>query len=152
MPHRQAFLLGLLDNRIGHAIESCPGHRRIRVISRGKQIPRVSGTGLQGNENIEHLSRQVHIVRFRALRLSDPSVLRRGAWRRARRLALSGDLRDQCDLLASRKRSQRSIGSRRSAPWNGSTHPGYSGGRALASSNCLSSFWVSVRSTAARLS
>ena len=43
-------------------------------------------------------------------------------------------------------------GSRRSAPWNGSTHPGYSGSRALTSSNCLSSSWVSVSSTAARLS
>jgi len=41
---------------------------------------------------------------------------------------------------------------RRSAPWNGSTHPGYSGGRALTSSNCRSSSWVSASSTAARLS
>jgi hypothetical protein len=49
-------------------------------------------------------------------------------------------------------RSQRSTSSRRSAPWNGSTHPGYSGGRALTSSNCLSSSWVSVSSIAARLS
>src|SRR6476659_9948190 len=63
-----------------------------------------------------------------------------------------GDLQDQCGLLASRKRFQRSTGSRRSAPWNGSTHPGYSGARALTSSNCLSSSWVSVSSTAARLS
>jgi len=31
-------------------------------------------------------------------------------------------------------------------------HPGYSGGRALTSSNCLSSSWVSVSSIAARLS
>src|ERR1700730_7540268 len=59
---------------------------------------------------------------------------------------------DQCCFLASRKRSQRSPGPRRSAPWSGSTHPGYSGARALTSSNCLSSFWVSVSSTAARLS
>ncbi len=63
-----------------------------------------------------------------------------------------GDLQDQCGLLASRKRSQRSAGPRRSAPWNGSAHPGYSGARALTSSNCLSSSWVSVSSTAARLS
>jgi hypothetical protein len=34
---RQTFLLGLLDNRIRHAIEGCPGHRRIRVLSRAKQ-------------------------------------------------------------------------------------------------------------------
>src|SRR5882762_11255742 len=63
-----------------------------------------------------------------------------------------GHLQHQCDLLASRKRSHRSTSSRRSAPWNGSAHPGYSGGRALTSSNCLSSSWVSVSSTAARLS
>jgi hypothetical protein len=59
---------------------------------------------------------------------------------------------DQCCFLASRKRSHRSTSSRRSAPWNGSTHPGYSGGRALTSSNCRSSSWVSVSSIAARLS
>src|SRR5258707_6663534 len=53
---------------------------------------------------------------------------------------------------ASRKRSQRSTGSRRSAPWNGSTQPGYSGGSALTASNCLTSSWVSVSSAAARLS
>jgi hypothetical protein len=44
------------------------------------------------------------------------------------------------------------LGPRRSALWNGSTHPGYSWARALTSSNCLSSSWVSVSSTAARLS
>ena len=60
--------------------------------------------------------------------------------------------RDQCGFFASRKRSQRSTGSRRSAPWNGSTHPGYSGGSTLTSSNCLSSSWVSMSSAAARLS
>ena len=47
--------------------------------------------------------------------------------------------RDQCGFFASWKRSQRSTGSKRSAPWNGSTHPGYSGGSTLTSSNCLSS-------------
>ena len=59
---------------------------------------------------------------------------------------------DQRGLLASRKRSKRSTGSRRSVPCNSSIHPGYSGGRALTSSNCLSSSWVSASSTAARLS
>src|ERR1700720_2822495 len=59
---------------------------------------------------------------------------------------------DQDGFFASRKRSWRSAGPSRSAPWNGSTHPGYSGGRALTSSNCPSSSWVSVSSTAARLS
>ena len=48
--------------------------------------------------------------------------------------------------------SHRSAGPRRSAPWNGSTHPGYSRARALTSSNCLSSSCVSVSSIAARLS
>jgi hypothetical protein len=60
--------------------------------------------------------------------------------------------RDQCGFFASRKRPQRSTGSRRSAPWNGSTHPGYSGGSTLTSSNCVSSSWVSMSSAAARLS
>ncbi len=41
--------------------------------------------------------------------------------------------------------------SRRLAPWKGSIQPGYSGGRALTSSSCLSSSVVSLRSTAARL-
>src|SRR3984957_13753006 len=60
--------------------------------------------------------------------------------------------RDQDGFFASRKRSWRSVGPSRSAPWNGSTHPGYSGARALTSSNRPSSSWVSVSSTAARLS
>jgi hypothetical protein len=45
---------------------------------------------------------------------------------------LTNYVQDQCGELASRNRSQRSAGPRRSAPWNGSAHPGYSGGRALA--------------------
>jgi hypothetical protein len=59
---------------------------------------------------------------------------------------------DQCGLMASCRCACRSTGPRRSAPWNGSAHPGYSGGRALTSFNCLSSSGVSVSSTAARLS
>ena len=46
----------------------------------------------------------------------------------------------------------RAMGSRRLTLWKGSIQPGYSGGRALTSSSCLSSSAVSLRSTAARLS
>src|SRR5271155_2494856 len=43
-------------------------------------------------------------------------------------------------------------GSRRFELWNGSIHPGYSGGSALTSSSCLICSGVSLTSTAARLS
>ena len=50
-----------------NTIERCARHRRIRVISRWQQIAGVSSAGLQGNQDVHRLLRQIDVVRLRAL-------------------------------------------------------------------------------------
>uniref|UniRef100_A0A0N4ZGT4 LigA n=1 Tax=Parastrongyloides trichosuri TaxID=131310 RepID=A0A0N4ZGT4_PARTI len=64
---RQVLLPGALRDSHGHPVEGRPGHGRVGVVARRQDVAGVSRTGLQGDQDVEHLGRQIDVVGARAL-------------------------------------------------------------------------------------
>src|ERR1700733_10975921 len=64
---RKALLLRPLYDEVGNTIEGGAGHWRVSIVARRQDVPRVARAGLESDEDVEHLSREVDVMCLRPL-------------------------------------------------------------------------------------